>query len=129
MKKREHGIWGLSEAQRDYINILSRYPSTEKEDKEDIINFLKFLGIDWIEQLTKKEAHALITKLLERPVEHTFVCGLTKKVHKQEENEYTLFGEMEACMHHCPDPEINSDINNCPAFIKWHDAAENNYEP
>lgn len=124
--KREdkYGEWKISKAQRDYIALLSGYTSTEKEDKKDISDFLGSLRVDSIEELTKKEAHALIIKLLERSVEYTFLCGLTKWVHKQDYNKYTLFGEMEACMHDCPDLKINSDVNNCPAFIKWHDAAQ-----
>lgn len=122
--KRECEIWCLSESQRDYIKLLSRYPDIEKEDEEDINKFLVSMEVDQVEKLTKKEASVLITKLLERFVEYEFLCGLTKKVDKRDYNKYVLLGEMEACMHDCPDPAISSDVNNCPAFIKWHDVAQ-----
>lgn len=121
---RKYGEWPMSRAQREYIMLLSNYESTGLEDKMDIDNFLKILYVKRIEDLTKKEASALIRKLLERPVKYTFICGMEKWIQKEDYNKYTIFGEMDACVHDCPDPKINSDVNNCLAFIKWHDVAQ-----
>lgn len=104
---------GITEPQKNYIDILSSYESTKIEDKRDIDNFLSGLGKDEISQLTIREASDLIQILLQRPTEYVFICGLEGVFDKQEVNSFNVIGELEACLHECPK---HIDPNNCP---KW----------
>ena len=104
----------ITTRQKEYIEILSSYDNTKKEDEADIKNYLKKVGKTSISQLSKEEANELIKILLKRPTEYTFHCGKKAILHKQEVNCYTVMGDLEGCMHACPDEKINGDVNNCP---------------
>src|SRR4030042_276114 len=91
-----------SEAQVEYIKILSNYDSTKNEDAQDIHNFLEQLKRTTIESLSKGEAHKLIGILLARPVQYRFPCGRELQMTKQECNRCTVMGgDLEACLHWC----------------------------
>ena len=109
----------ITEKQENYIKNLSSYEYSKKEDKKDIENYLKEHGKKSISQLSKKEASELIKILLQRPTEYTFACGKKAILHKQEVNCYHVLGDLEGCMHACPDKAVNGDVNNCP-FWKEH---------
>ena len=104
----------ITEKQKNYIKVLSSYVGTKKEDEKDIVNYLNKYQKKNISQLTKKEASELIQILLERPTEYTFICGKKGLFHKQEVNSYNVLGDIEGCLHSCPDKDINGDVNNCP---------------
>ena len=109
----------ITEKQEKYIKILSSYEYSKKEDKKAIENCLKKNGKKSISQLSKNEASELITILLQRPTEYTFTCGKKATLHKKEVNRYHVLGDIEGCMHACPDKAVNGDVNNCP-FLKEH---------
>ena len=108
---------GITEKQRDYIEILSSYESTKVEDETDIENFLDNLGKSDITDLSIREASDLIQLLLKRPTEYTFFCGLKAELDKSDVNKYNLFGEIDACLHECPDGKIAGDVNSCPTWM------------
>jgi len=110
----------ITERQREYIEILSDYEYTRKEDEADIINYLKEHKKQNISQLTKEEASELIQILLKRPTEYTFVCGKKIILPKQEVNRYHVLGDVEGCMHSCPDKTIGGNVNDCPYFLEWY---------
>ncbi len=101
--------------QIEYIEILSSYEYSKKEDEKDIEDYLKDKGKENISQLSKKEASELIEILLQRPTEYTFACGKKAILHKQEVNCYHVMGDLEGCMHACPD---GIDVNNCSYWKK-----------
>ena len=80
----------------------------------DIENFLRECGKKTISQLSKEEGSELIKTLLQRPAEYTFACGKSAILQKREVNCYHVLGDLEGCMHACPDEAVNSDVNNCP---------------
>jgi len=110
----------ITEKQYDYIKILSNYEATREEDQKDIESYLHNASKKDLSELSKQEASKLIQKLLERSVEHEFICGRKTLLHKREVNSFIFLGEMEACMHHCPDSTINGDINICEDYMKFN---------
>ena len=110
----------ITERQRDYIKILSNYEYSKKEDEADIANYLKDHNKKDVSQLSKREASELIQILLKRPTEYTFVCGKKAILPKQEVNSYNVLGELEGCLHSCPDEKIDGDVNSCPHFLEWY---------
>ena len=68
----------------EYINILSSYDYSKKEDEADIANYLEQHGKQTIPQLSKREASELIQILLKRPTEYIFLCGKKAILNKQE---------------------------------------------
>lgn len=104
----------ITRKQEDYIRILSSYPYTKEEDEEDIDCYLKEHGKKRISQLSKEEASELIKILLQRPTEYTFQCGKKAILDKQEVNQYHVLGEIEGCLHACPD---GVNVNDC-LFLK-----------
>lgn len=108
----------ITEKQEDYIRILSSYPDTKEEDERDIEKYLKEHGKKSISQLSKKQASELIKILLQRPAEYFFACGKKVILHKREVNCYHVLGDLEGCIHACPDEAINGDVNNCPYWKK-----------
>jgi len=105
----------ITEKQEDYIKILSSYEYSKREDKKDIENYLKEHGKKSISQLSKTEASELIKILLQRPTEYAFACGKKAILHKQEVNCYHVMGELEACLHACPD---GINVNDCSYLDK-----------
>ena len=101
----------ITEKQENYIKILSSYEYSQKEDAKDIEDYLKEHGRKSISQLSKKEATELIKILLQRPTEYTFACGKKAILHKQEVNCFHVMGDLEGCMHACPD---GYSIYGCP---------------
>lgn len=97
--------------QTEYIEILSSYPNTKDKDAEDIQSFLSQYKKEKIEELTKKEASALIGILLKRSVKYVFLCGKEKQINKSDYNRYNMFGRLEACLHEC-----DTDVNNCQSW-------------
>ena len=116
-KKRLNEMKGITEKQRNYIRILSSYPSTRKKDKENIQTFLKFKGKTSLKDLTTEEASKLIQILLSYPAEYSFRCGLKCILQKREINRYNVLGELEGCLHACPDKQIG-DVHDCPFWIQ-----------
>ena len=100
----------ITQKQLDYIKILSSYPDTKLLDLQDIKLFLDRNSKPSLAHLTKREAHNLIEILLNRPCLYTFICGKTKTITKQERNCYSVLGDMEGCLHDCPD---GVDVNDC----------------
>jgi hypothetical protein len=109
---------GITKKQRDYIQILSSYPSTREKDEENIQAFLKSKAKTSLKDLTVEEASKLIQILLSYPAEYVFPCGLGSYLHKKDINSYNVFGAQEGCMHTCPDKKIGGDVNNCPFWIQ-----------
>lgn len=103
----------ITEEQKDYIKRLSSYPDTKEQDEVDIENFLKECGKKTFSELSKEQGSELIKILLRRPAEYTFACGKKAILHKREANCYHVLGDLEGCMHACPDEAV-SDVNNCP---------------
>ena len=108
----------ITEKQKGYIKRLSSYPDTKEQDEVDIQNFLKECGKKTVSELSKEQGSDLIKILLQRPAEYTFACGKKAILHKQEVNRYLEFGDLEGCMHACPDEAV-SDVNSCP-YLKNH---------
>lgn len=102
----------ITEAQIEYIEILTH----DEEDEQIIQRFLKRVNKP-LNELNRREAHNLIQRLLTRPAEYTFVCGLKAKVSKQDYNKFKLFGELEACLHACPKM---IDVHECKPYNKYH---------
>jgi len=105
----------ITEKQENYIQILSGYEYSKREDEKDIDDYLKEHDKKSISQLSKTEASELIKTLLQRPTEYTFACGKKAILHKQEVNCYLVMGELEACLHACPD---GIDVNDCSYLDK-----------
>lgn len=116
----------ITKRQLEYINILSSYQFTTKEDKADIDAYIKSCQKNTIEELTKKEGSELIQILLKRPKEYIFICGKSKILDKKEVNCFNVLGEMEACIHDCP---VGIDINDCPDFEKWYNKESDTERP
>jgi len=51
---------------------------------------------------------------------YEFICGKKAEVDTDDFNRFSVFGEIEACLHCCPDLVIAGDINNCPAFFDYY---------
>ena len=48
------------------------------------------------------------------------VCGLPIKIDLKEYAALKfLGGELEICLHTCPDIEVKGDVNRCPIIQKW----------
>jgi len=105
----------ITERQKEYIKILSSFPSTREEDQRDIEEYLAKVGKKKISDLTVREASELIQILLRRSVEYTLPCGQKAVVSKQEANCYDALGKLEACLHSC---QKNIDVNECKYWIK-----------
>jgi len=110
----------ITERQREYIEILSNYEYSKKEDEADIANYLKKKNKQSITQLSKREASELIQILLKRPTEYTFICGKKVILPKRDVNCYHVLSDVEGCMHSCPDKTIGGDVNNCPQLLDWY---------
>jgi hypothetical protein len=115
----------ITNKQEEYIKILSSYEATKKEDEGDIAAYLKEHNKKEISQLSKKEASELIQILLQRPTEYVFLCGKKATLHKREVNCYHVLGDVEACMHTCPNSTVGGDVNNCPY---WKKSFEQSFE-
>jgi len=83
----------LTAKQRDYIKILSNYPSTKEADEGDIKEYLKKVKKADISRLSKIEASELIKILLQRPTEYAFPCGKKSILTTSSD------GSKDACMH------------------------------
>lgn len=105
----------ITDKQLDYINILSGYTSSKEKDAKIIVDFLNTAHKNSLNDLTKKEASALIDALLKVPVEYKFPCGKKSILNKQEVNGYELLGELEACLHDCPK---NIDVHDCSYWAR-----------
>ncbi len=112
--------WGVTERQEDYIKILSSYSSSKNEDEIDIGEYLNKVDKRSISELSLNEASELIQLLLKRPVEYEYPCGKKEFLQKQDVNRFNVLGDMEACLHSCPDEKINGDVNGCPYWKGFH---------
>lgn len=108
----------ITARQREYIRILSSYPSTKEVDEADVRQYLKKVNKNEVSELSRREASELIQILLQRPTEYTFPCGKKATLPKQEVNGYNVLGWLEGCLHACPD---NIDVNNCDYLIEHMD--------
>lgn len=61
-------------------------------------------------------------------IKHRLVCGKTVLLTQVEYNECEMWGEIEFCLHHCPDPETVGGVNGCTAFQKFMDDWEKEFE-
>jgi len=111
----------ITNKQKEYIEILSSYPSTKAQDKEDTMSFLKRVNKNEIAALSKTEASELIQVLLKRPAEYQFPCGKKVALPKQEVNCYNVMGPLEGCLHACPD---NVEVNSC-SYWEEHQGDQN----
>ena len=106
----------ITEKQANYIKILSSYEYSKKEDEQDIQDYLQEHDKKTISQLSKKKASKLIQILLKRPTEYIFPCGKKLILHKREVNSYHVLGDVEACLHACPD---DKDVHDCSYWINY----------
>lgn len=106
----------ITEKQEKYIKILSSYEYSKKEDETDIENYVREHSKKSISQLSRKEASELIKILLHRPTEYTFACGKKAILPKKEVNCYHALGDLEDCLHACPD---GIDVNDC-SYLRKH---------
>lgn len=115
----------ITDKQKEYIKILSSYPSTKNQDEADIKSFLKRVNKSEVTLLSKKEASELIQILLKRLAEYTFPCGKKATLNKKEINCYNVLGKLEGCLHSCPD---NIDVNSCEYWEKYEGEQEETEE-
>lgn len=108
----------ITDKQREYIQILSSYPSTKEADETDIRRYVETVNKTDISKLSRREASELIQILLQRPAEYTFPCGKKATLPKQEVNGYSVLGWLEGCLHACPD---NINVNSCDYLIEHQD--------
>lgn len=94
----------VTSRQLEYIGLLSSYFDSQDIDKKVIQRFLDFYRVERLADLTKHQASSLIDELQKnREVEYTFKCGKKRLIRKQEHNCFTKMGDLEACLHACPD--------------------------
>ncbi len=92
----------ITNKQVEYIQIMVSGRFGKAEDERIVAQYLSQIGKEEVAGLTLMEASTLITQLLARDVEYEFLCGKTKTMKREEGHRLDLFGELEACMHHCP---------------------------
>ena len=106
----------LTKRQREYIEYMLTNRFTDEKDQESLRRHLKSTGTQDFTQLSKSKASALIEDLLHRNVEYELVCGKSVTVERTEGHRLDLFGELDACGHHCPD---KLDVNDCEAYMNY----------
>ena len=121
----DYTIIPITTKQRDYIKILSSYPSTKDADEADIREYLGKVRKTGISELSKGEASDLIKILLQRPTEYTFPCGKKANLPKKEVNSYNVLGWLEGCLHSCPD---NINVNSCDYLAEHEDQLQQDEE-
>lgn len=116
-RAKEKPVKPVTDRQFEYIVALSSYEATKAQDDKDIAEFLADNGVSAVSDLTIGQASDLIKVLLLRPVRYRFPCGLYAILHKEEYNRFVCLGDLEACLHACPDPKIGGDVNSCPVRL------------
>lgn len=89
---------------------------TDEKDQEALAEILRETEKAAYTELTKSEASRLITRLIERDVEYTFVCGEKKILQRWEAHSFDVKGEFDACIHYCP---RNIYVGNCSEFLEY----------
>lgn len=56
---------------------------------------------------------------MDEMVKWTFLCGKTREISREEYNKFRAFGQLEACLHACPE---NKDPHDC----KFYDPNQKN---
>ena len=107
-------IGQITENQKEYIKILSSYEYSKKDDEVDIAKYLKAKNKKEVSELSKAEASKLITIVLKRPTEYVFNCGRKAILNKREVNCFHVLGDLEGCLHACPNPQVAGNVNGCP---------------
>lgn len=107
---------GLTDRQREYIQYMLTNAYTDEKDQQALDDVLRETGRTTYTDLTKSEASRLITRLIERDVVYTFVCGETKTIERWEAHSYDLMGESKACINHCP---RDIYIGECEDFKRY----------
>ena len=115
----------LTEKQREYIEYILTNRFTDEKDQESLRRHLQSTGKQAFTQLSKLEASALIEDLLHRNVEYELVCGKRVTMERTEGHRLDLFGESEACGHHCPDELY---VGDCEAFMNYDRELHSNLE-
>ena len=103
----------LTDKQRDYIDYMLTNDYTDRKDQRALDEVLRETGRASYTELTKSEASRLITRLIERDVVYTFVCGEKKTVERWEAHSFDTFGDAKACTNHCPKDQY---IGSCEAY-------------
>lgn len=115
----------LTEKQREYIEYMLINRFTDEKDQESLRKHLKKTGKKDFTQLSKSEASALIEDLLHRDVEYELVCGKRVTMERTEGHRLDLFGELEACGHHCP---LGMYVGDCETFVNYDRELHTNLE-
>ena len=108
----------LTERQREYIEYMLTNAYTDEKDQQALKEILSESGKTSFTELTKLEASRLITSLIERDVEYTFVCGEKKTLERWIAHSFDIFGESKACMNHCP---RDLYLGECEYFLKYEE--------
>ena len=111
----------ITDKQLNYINILSSYDYSRKDDQKIINNFLSSKSKNNLKQLNSLEASSLIQKLLEIPTGHLLPCDTVIVLDKREVNSFHVISEIEACLHYCP---YGKDVGDCDAYHKYEKSLE-----
>jgi hypothetical protein len=109
--KQIHFIHSLSESDHYF-----QYPSRLKNP--DILDsFLRFCGKS-LDELSVKQGTELIKVLLDNTeISFMFPCGLKSWVNRDVAGRSYVMGELDSCLHDCPDKIIGGDVNNCPYWV------------
>lgn len=106
----------ITEPQAEYIEIMLTNRFVSVQDKEAVTKHLSNAGNTDISELTASEASDLIKELLYRDVEYEFLCGKTKTMKREEGHRLDLFGEHEACGHHCTEDIYFANCEHFQAY-------------
>lgn len=50
--------------------------------------------------------------------DYFFICGVKQELTIEWRDRIALIGDIEACLHLCPDKSITGDVNSCPHWDK-----------
>ena len=106
----------ITEVQAEYIEIMVSGRFGTAEDSRIVSQYLAQIGKEGVADLTMDQASTLITQLLARDVEYEFVCSKVKTLKRDEGHRLDIFGESEACIHHCPEGVY---LGTCEHFLAY----------
>ena len=107
----------LTDKQREYIKYMLTNSYTDEKDQQALEDILRSTRKSSYTELTKSEASKLITKLIERDVEYSFVCGEKKVLERWMAHSFDSMGDSKACIDHCPRGVY---IGKCEDF-QWYE--------
>jgi hypothetical protein len=98
---------------------------TDEKDQQALEDTLKETGKKDYTELSVSEASKLITRLIDRDVVYTFICGERKTIERWEAHGFDAKGEIDACLHHCP---RNAYVGECPEYLEYEERIYENLE-